>query len=140
MLKRHRGCACIYAAVLLTSVSTIGSCELRVFEVSFGAGVSELVRDSFGSGDGQFRSHAMVCFRPRPARIGLKLPTSPSESDRPVSRNWATKLPHSDPKPPAADPKLEPGSYGQRSTMSATVCCNTERTALTEVAPQATTD
>ena len=45
-----------------------------------------MVRDSFGSGRGQFRSHAMG-FRPMPARIGLKLTTSPPEADGPASRN-----------------------------------------------------
>ena len=60
--------------------------SFRIFEVSFGAQFRNMVRDSFkGSGHGQFRSHAMASFRPRPARTRLKLPT------------WAPKL--TDPRP-----------------------------------------
>ena len=59
--------------------------SFRVFVVSVLSFGAEF-RDSFGSGHGQFRTHAMVSFRPRPSRIGQKLPTSPPETDTPAFR------------------------------------------------------
>ena len=53
----------------------------------FGAEFQNKVPDSFGSGRGQCRSQTMVGSRPKPARIGLKPPTSPPETGRPASRN-----------------------------------------------------
>ena len=58
-----------------------------VFEVSFGAEFRNMVRDSFGSGHGQFRSHTVVILRSRPARIELGLRASPPETDGLASRN-----------------------------------------------------
>ena len=71
--------------------------SLRVFAFNFGASFGTWSRTVSVSRQSQFQAQ--------------KLPTSHPETDRPAVRNWAPKLPHSDPKPPAADPKLEPRNY-----------------------------
>ena len=85
--------------------------------LSFGVEFRNKVRDSFGSGHVQLPFHA-ASFRPGPAiaprscqtRVPKLIPTAP-------------KLSFCDPKPkpPAADPELEPRSYGHTAFL-ACVC------------------